>query len=325
MPKCAYACYNKNEEVRMSSSSGGIYSLLAEKILEDGGEVFAACYDRNLEVSYRKINSIDELPDSRGSKYVASHMGNVFQDVLDSLQKGIKVLFVGTPCQCEGLMSFLGKRYDNLVCVDFICHGIPGRIPWRKYLESMKNRGSELVGINMRDKTSGWSKWKFCWKMVDNFGNTTFQPQSENFFVKGFIANIYLRPSCYNCQFKGIERKTDFTLGDYWGVWNIQPEMDDNKGISLVLVHSQKGQKLFDSVSSSIVYTNAFLDKAIKYNSPILSSVKCSDNRKVFYKRINEGEDFIKIMEDLTRISFKDKLKIRIKRSIKKIFKIFNY
>lgn len=299
-PPSVYACYSRDTQERLNSSSGGIYSLLAKKVLGQNGVVFAACYDENLNVIHQKISSLEELPQSRGSKYLQSHLGDTFAQVKEVLEQGIQALFVGTPCQCEGLLSFLGKSYPNLLCVDLICHGVPSKKAWQGYLTSMKQQGKEIAAVNMRDKTTGWSKYLYDWKFTDAKGETSIQPQQENLYMGGFIQNLYLRPSCVHCRLKSISRRTDLTLGDYWGVWDLQPEMDDNQGTSVVFLHSQKGWKFFSLISDEIQFQRADLQQVIQRNPSYQQSSPPHPMREAFFQRLQAGEDFLTITKGYT-------------------------
>ncbi len=292
-----YACYSLDTQERLNSSSGGVYSLLAKKVLEQQGVVFAACYDENLNVVHEKISSLAQLPQSRGSKYLQSHLGDTFAQVKEALEQGVQTLFVGTPCQCEGLLSFLGKSYPNLLCVDLICHGVPSKKAWQGYLASMKRQGKEIATVNMRDKTTGWSRYLYDWKFTDTQGNATIQPQQENPYMEGFIQNRYLRPSCAHCRFKSISRNTDLTLGDYWGVWDLQPDMDDNQGTSVVFLHSQKGWQFFSQISHEIRFQRADLQQVIQRNPSYRQSSPPHSQRGQFFQQLQAGEDFLSILE----------------------------
>lgn len=312
----AYACYNKNDEERIYSSSGGIYYLTAKKIISENGIVYAACYD-GLDVAHRRIDKIEKILPSCGSKYQPSKLNDTFRQIKEDLKSKKKVLFVGTPCQCGGLLCYIGNN-NNLFCLDFICHGIPSKAAWRSYLKQI-NKKEKLVEINMRDKTSGWTRYSYSWKMRYLSGKEHTILSREICYMKGFISDFYLRPSCYECRFKGINRGTDITMSDYWGVWDIQPEMDDNKGTSLILIHTEKGQKLLTDIKENLVIKEAFLEKAIQYNMSIVRSANRTEKRKLFFKQLQNGEEFEKIIEDLTKDSFKTRI---IKKS-KNLFKKF--
>lgn len=317
MNTVAYACYNKNESNRIKSSSGGIYCLLAKKVINNGGCVFAAVYNEKLEVVHRKIDSKENLTASLGSKYVCSNLGDTFVQIQQLLKLNKEVMFVGTPCQCAGLLSFLKIEYEMLICIDFICHGVPSKVVWRKYLDSIQEKNSKILKINMRDKKTGWSNYTYCWNIKYSNDLEKFQPQQENPYMKGFVNDFYLRPSCYDCCFKGIERKTDFTLGDFWGVWDIYPDMDDNKGTSLVLLHTNKAKQCFEQIKHDITYKEVCIKTIIKYNKSIVESARLTPKRKIFYKHLPD-KDFSKIIESLLKRSFYEQIKSVLVRLIKK-------
>lgn len=315
----AYACYNKDNNIRSKSSSGGIYYLLAREVLCKGGVVFAACYD-GLDVVHKRIDNDNELLDSLGSKYMPSELGDTFIAVKNELTNGRIVLFAGIPCQCDGLLSYM-KRCNadctNLITVDVICHGVPSKKAWKSYCDSLSATGFNLASVNMRDKSSGWKS--YSWRLTNTEGKSNMQSHYDNPYMKGFVSDIYLRPSCGNCRFKGVERQTDITLGDYWGVNKVQPNMDDDKGTSLVFVHSEAGQELFDAVSDSVVCTCALAEEAVKYNPSVVTSSNSSDKRTAFFQRSAGGEDFCGIVEELTKKTMSVQMKRKAKSMIKKI------
>lgn len=317
-----FACYSLNEAERSNSSSGGIYPLLAKEVIQSGGIVYAACFNEKLEVIHKPIEREKDITYSQGSKYVQSSLSFTFQNIISELRKGRKVLFVGTPCQCAGLNSLiLFSKVDrsNLVLVDFVCHGVPGRKAWNAYKESYKKMGNELASVNMRDKSSGWTNGNYSWKETTTDGKTIITPRRKNAFMRGMLANLYLRPSCFECRFKGLDRCTDITLGDYWGVWKYMPEMDDNKGTSLVIVHTDQGLHLFYKVRESLKVAEADIEKATIKNSCIVESTKYNRKREEFFCRLSKGDDFISIVDILTKVSLINKLKSKVKGIIIKI------
>lgn len=317
MKTVAFACYNLCEEERTISSSGGIYPLLARSVLKNAGVVYAACYDDNLNVVHKLIEGEDGIRESQGSKYVQSSLSGTFRNIISQMKVGRKVLFVGTPCQCAGLVSLVNEikaPRSNLYVVDFVCHGVPGGVVWNAYKGSLLRRGHKLVSVNMRDKSTGWTNGNYAWKETVDNGETIVTPRRQNLFMKGMLANLYLRPSCFSCAFKGIDRCTDITLGDYWGIWDHLPEMDDNRGTSLVFVHTDQGMRLFNGIKESIKVADANIEKAIKGNSCIVEATKYNKKREEFFERINNGEDFLKIVDDLTKTSILSKTKHMLMR-----------
>lgn len=263
------------------------------------------------------MESVSDIQKGCGSKYIPSDLSETFLRVNSDLENGEIVLFVGTPCQCGALLNFVGDK-SSLYCIDFVCHGVPSPHAFDSYIQSQELIHGKILSVNMRDKTTGWSKYSYCWKIKSKTGEF-IQKQNENAFMKGFVSNLYLRPSCSSCAFKGTNRQTDITLGDYWGAWDIQPELDDNKGTSLLLIHTEKGQELFERISDNIVKAPAPIESAVTNNPSLVASSHPSSKREKFFRLITEGEDFIKIVEELTMKSVVDRAKGKIKTIIKKI------
>ena len=308
----AFACYNKNESVRAESSSGGVYTLLAEYVLSKGGAVAAAVYNDEVEVEHVIVRDSAELERTRGSKYQPSFLKNTFRELREILDRGEWALFVGTPCQCAGLLAFLKKPYEKLVVCDFICHGVPSRRAWREYLKSLEKKGFSAKSVNMRDKSRGWSAYRTT--LTDEKGRARSENHSDNPYMTGFVANLYLRPSCFECRFKGLERKTDITLGDFWGVEACQSEMFDDRGTSLVFVNTEKGEKIFSEISKDMITAAADEEKAVKYNPCAVSSVSRNTKRDAFFKSLDDGKDFVLTVKRLVKKPFVKTLKRKIKK-----------
>lgn len=315
--KIAYAGMNKDEQIRIKSSSGGIFSILAEYIIKNNGIVYGASFDENFSVKHKRILYCTDLDLLRGSKYVQSAIDDIYKQVKNDLESNKPVLFTGTPCQVEGLRSYLKKEYVNLITMDFICHGVPSPLVWKKYLEEMKKSKQENIkNIYFRNKDIGWKN--FSLKIIFDekiYSNTL----NNDLFMKGFLQDVYLRPSCYDCKFKKINRISDITVADFWGIENVLPKMDDDKGTSLIVVHSEKGKQLFDELSEKMMVNEVNLNEAIKYNSSMITSVKYNKKRKNFFMELNSREDLIDLLSRYTRISFSIKLKNKIKMEIKKL------
>mgnify|MGYP005789187539 FL=1 len=285
----AYAMKNCDESVRKSSTSGGIFFLLSEYVLGRGGIIWGAAYASGFSVRHIAVSDREGLSSLQGAKYVQSVIGTSFQEVKRELQKGRIVLFSGTPCQCAGLKSFLGKEYENLITVDMVCHGVPSPKVWQAYIDyrsQKENAGKRPVKINMRSKASGWSHYGYSTEF--DYGNSKISriQNSRDLFMKAFVGNICLRSSCSNCIAKGVDRCTDFTLGDYWGIWNQHPEFDDNKGTSVVFVHSQKGREILNQVRENIVCLEVDIKAAYRENGSVVNSSVMHIGRADFLKRV---------------------------------------
>ncbi|WP_018590329.1 Coenzyme F420 hydrogenase/dehydrogenase, beta subunit C-terminal domain [Terrisporobacter glycolicus] len=275
-----YACYNLDEQVRKLSSSGGIFTLLAKYVIERKGIVFGARFDENLKVIHDEINNENKLNVFRGSKYVQSEIGNTYFRAKLYLEKGILVLFSGTPCQIHGLKSYLEKEYENLICVDLICHGVPSPKIWTSYKDEISN-GKRCIDMKFRDKTLGLKDTKIKFYFED--GSVYEEKYNDSKYINGFIQNCFLRLSCYRCDFKGENRKSDITLGDFWGIKDILPNLDDNKGISLIISHSNKAEKILGEIKNSTYIKEVNSQKTFKENPCALRPVELDDKRSKFY------------------------------------------
>ena len=280
----AYACYNKNYEERINSSSGGIFILLAKEIIKRKGIVFGATFDKDFNVIHSSIENEKELNKFMGSKYTQSTIGKIYKQVKEYLENNRYVLFTGTPCQIEGLKSYLRKDFAKLYTQDIVCHGVPSPKVWHKYLDYLTQLEKEKIrNIQFRNKDHGWSLYRT--KVL--FDTKTYsKSHREDLFMKAFLSNICLRDSCYNCSFKKKYRISDITLADYWGVKNIHPKLYDNKGTSLVIINSDKGKELFNYIKDNLVYVETDLDSALKYNPAMIKSAIHCANEKDFIKNI---------------------------------------
>lgn len=313
----AYAAINSNEEIRLNSSSGGVFTLIANYVVENGGVVFGVGFDDNFNAVHKMAESINGIEEFRGSKYVQSTIGNTYKLAKESLDQGKMVLFTGTPCQIGGLYAYLRKDYENLITQDLICHGVPSPSVWQKYVEYRSTLAKASVRrISSRRKTYGWKRFSVSF----SFENDTeyLCPFPRDPFMRLFLDNYCLRPSCYDCSFKGKIRQSDITLADFWGVNNVLPEMDDDKGTSLIFINSEKGQKIFDAIKSNLNYKPTAIDDAVKYNSAMISSVKPAKKQKQFWVDI-KNKSFNKLEKKYCKPVKVSKLRIilsKIKRKI---------
>lgn len=284
-----YAAKAKEESVRLSSSSGGIFYLLASKVIEKGGFVFGAALDEDCSVKHICAESKEELIRLQRSKYVQSEIGEAFKAAKKLLNDGQPVLFSGTPCQIAGFKTYLGREYDNLILQDIACFGAPSPMVWSKYINYVSDKEtSNLIDVNFRDKTTGWKDYS----IQMNFGNSLvcLENHNNNLYMLDFLYKYSLRPSCYDCKFKGIQRSADITLADFWGIDKMMPEMFDDTGVSLVMIQSPNGKALFEEITESIDYQEADLKQAAKYNTAIVESVKLPVERKTFFKKLKKSD-----------------------------------
>lgn len=311
----AFACYNKNDDIRSKSSSGGVFTLISEYVINKGGVVFGAKFDEEFNVVHDYTENINGIKKFRGSKYVQSTIGNNYSKAKHFLDQGRIVLFSGTPCQIGGLKRFLRKDYNNLICIDIICHGVPSLNAWNKYKEKVSN-GKKIEGINFRDKKYGWKSYSVKFKFND--GSEYLSKGSEDSYIRGFIGDIYLRPSCHNCRFKTLNRESDITLADFWGIKNILKDMDDDKGTSLIIINSNNGKNIFQDISQFVNRKEVNIDEAIKYNLSAIKSSYCNPRRYYFFKNIDKIT-----FDKLVKKSLMDPLDIRIKIRFLKLIRKF--
>lgn len=337
MPLKVYAAKNNDERVRLQSSSGGIFTLLAEKVICEGGVVFGAMFDENWDVKHGYTETIEGLDAFRGSKYVQSRMENNYREVEFFLKEGRHVLFSGTPCQISGLKLFLRKEYENLLTVDFICHGVPSPSVWRKYLkETVKrlwNKNSvstdpiskenvHVESISFRDKSFGWKKYSFALTLSvtsrSGAKNTVslLNSKYKNPFLKGFLRNLYLRPSCHACVAKTFKSSSDITIADFWGINDHMKKLNDHKGYSLIFLHDKEIYSICDEANLDCRYVD--LDKILKTNLSITKSAHPHKNRDMFFEEFVKREQSVEcLIAKYGTISFKNKMKLYLASLLK--------
>lgn len=281
-PDKVYAL-SASDEIREKSSSGGIFTLIAEYIISSGGYVCGAAFsDDFLKVEHILINKMEDLHRLQTSKYVQSNTGNIYKKIKELLQNDFPVFFTGTPCQVEGLNRYLNKKYDNLFTADILCHGVPSSKVWAKYLEEI-SRGKRISSVNFRDKTNGWKSPLLLTIQYED-GTCLSEHSKENLYYKSFLQNINLRQSCASCEFTNLKRAADITLGDFWKIDRYNKKFNDKKGVSLVLVNSSKGQSLLQNIKSKLKACNEVPVKyAIRGNSVLVKPHKLNKNRDTFF------------------------------------------
>lgn len=299
-----YAAYRRNLKERLASASGGIFAVLAEFVLQKNGIVFGAAFNEKWELEHCAIQSLDELSKLQGSKYLQSTVGTTFSEAEEYLKSGRLVLFSGTPCQIQGLKKYLGKDYSELITVDLICHGVPSPEIWKHYLEEI-SKGRKLKRFQPRDKSKGINDAPLIFNYSN--GDTIVEKYSENQYIKGFIQNLYLRPSCYKCSFKGADRCSDFTLGDFWGIEKTRPEFYDQYGISAVMLHTETAERIFSLIENQLVTLVSEVEQVALENPCLKTSVDESIKRKAFFEMWKQ-EGVIKTIKRLLHPNFKERI-----------------
>ncbi len=311
-PLVAYAAKNQDESVRLSSSSGGVFTALAEQVIAQGGVVFGARFDESWNVVHDYVETVEGLSAFRGAKYVQSRIGLCFLQAETFLRQGRQVLFSGLPCQIAGLKKFLRKDYDNLITVDLFCHGVPSPMVWERFLEEeIATPHTQLKSISFRDKTSGWKNYSFSYLQEDADGVHLHRMLSaKNLFMRGFLTDLYLRPSCYHCPAKQCKSGSDLTIGDYWGIQQAHPELDDDKGVSAILVNTDKGAAILQAVQQVSLYESTF-EKVVKCNPALIKSAQEPTKRSLFFELLNQRK-ISEVVLQLTHLSVWTKIRRKV-------------
>lgn len=333
------AVKNRNESERMNSSSGGVFIALARAVIEENGVVFGAVFDEKWEVKHTSTDTIEGVYPMMGSKYLQSRIEHAYEEAESFLKQGRKVLFTGTPCQLTGLRKYLRKDYPNLLAVDFLCHGVPSPKVWRKYLNELTTRQgggknsvlSHPIGgkrtirsIGFRSKSSGWKKFSFALTLseasADGEQNTVLLSRihREDPYMKVFLSDIILRPSCYACKCKNGVSHSDLTIADYWGINQLMPDFDDDKGVGLVLVNTSKGEAYFETLPMEV--RESTLADARRFNGGFKEHLRVHPKRQKFFERLDKCDDLIEWMEKCVKPSLKERLyrKFNLLRSLRR-------
>lgn len=290
-PEKVYACYSKDKDVRLSSSSGAVFSSLAEYVFNRNGVVYGVAMSENCySAEFIAVTDRNGLTKLRGSKYLQAKVGDTLKKVKVELQSGKLVLFTGTGCQVNGLKKFLGKDYDNLICMDVICHGAPSPALWREYARDQEKRmGGKLKGINFRCKDDSWVDFGMKEVLADipqGEAKQLYISKDKDPYMQMFLRNYCLRPSCYECAIKK-GKMSDLTVADFWGIKEVAPEMDDGKGTSLIITRTNKGQNLFNSIEMDLRWKEVNYEDGVRHNVAEFSSVTMPQQRDSFFIDMN--------------------------------------
>lgn len=281
----AYACYNKDLKIRLQSTSGGVFTLLATYFIENrGAVVFGAAFDENFSVRHICVEDVEKLSLLRGSKYPQSRMGNIYNTVRLYLEEGRSVFFSGTPCQVAGLKSYLGVSYEKLYCLDFVCHGVASSKLWEEYVNELKQRGT-ICNIIFKSKTKGWKQWYF---RVEYPKHVRQVRGYLNKYMRSYLRYCNIRPSCYECKFKGLKREADFTISDCWGIGENNKEINDNKGLSALLIQNDRARHIFNRIKSQMEYVQYPAEKLMEGNWTMYKSVTPDPHRKQFFEYVQK-------------------------------------
>ena len=319
------AAINPDEAVRLQSSSGGVFTMLAQAVIARGGIVFGVGFNEQWEVVHKLAETEEALAEFLGSKYVQSRVGETFKQAEQCLKTGREVLFSGTPCQISGLKHFLRKDYPNLLTIDFICHGTPSPGIFRQYLEELKAKLSvgkssgqyEISQVAFRNKSKGWKKFSFLLslKRRDHVGVATYvQTLHKDPFLRGFLKNLFLRPSCHACPAKLLSSGSDITLADFWGAPRLMPQHDDDRGFSALTANTERGRQALSELSFKR-YPLTY-EQLKNTNSAFVHSTPLPPARAAFF--LQSEESVTARIDRLAPIDHWKLLKMRIKAMIGK-------
>ena len=325
LDKTCLAAVDADRDELMLSSSGGAFSVLARRTLSHGGTVYGHAFDEGLHVACVRVDDLGGLAVLRGSKYVQSDMGDAMSLVKDDLKAGREVLFSGTPCQVDGLLTYLGGPQDRLLTVDIVCHGVPSQ-PFFNDCLKWEFAGSRLDSVRFRDKREGWgcgggttttTTTPVFHRLVTR--NGPFSPE-VSFYYRRFLSGDVYRESCYRCPYAGGERPGDFTIGDFWGIDVDASGLDPRHGISVIIANTEKAEALIPYIKEEAAWAERPLEEAVQGNDQLMHPTLRPEARDVVLERwLEEG---IGVLEDeyrrSTRLSCKKWL---AKRSVKKFLK----
>ncbi len=266
LPLKTFAATHKNKEILKSSSSGGVFSALAEHFLDTDGIVCGCIFDDNLNAVHICTEKKDDLYKIRKSKYLQSNVGFIYRDIKKYLENGRKVLFTGTPCQVAALYAVLGKEYKNLLTMDLICHGVPSQFLFDKFIEYLeKQYKTKIVDLNFRSKKYGWQRFTMEFTTAD--GKTKNIGKSNEFYFPAFSSGFSMRPSCFSCKYACPERIGDFTIGDFWGYEKLDLVCDTTNGTSVFTANTQKALSFLDVLFGKLIYEEIDYKIAVNGNT----------------------------------------------------------
>ena len=318
MDKCmdVYAAYCLDEDIRLKSSSGGMITILAEHVLDRSGAVYGVTMsDDCYSAEFIRVTDRNGLEKIRGSKYIQAKVGNTFRRVKEDLESGRMVLFTGTGCQVNGLKAYLGKAYEKLYCVDIICHGAPSPELWQRYVKFREEEyASKVTYVSFRCKDDkDWNA--FNMKEIDANDKVVHISRHVDPYFSLFVSNLSLRPSCYECLAKRL-KQSDLTVADFWGIDNVAPEMNDNKGISLVIVRSEKGKELFADISERLTIKRVSYEDGVRDNKAEYQPYPKPLKRDSFFKDMNRMS-----FEELSKKYLRESSKTKVKKIVKSVIK----
>lgn len=300
----AFAGRNMDEAECAAGSSGGVFLPLAKSVIAHGGVVFGVAFNDRFTAEHQSAETVESVRKFCGSKYIQSDVNHTFPQVKEALQQGREVLFSGTACQIAGLKNYLGKEYDRLYTLDLICHGVPSPKLWEKYLQSLNRKLPKSVSF--RDKTDGWRSFRLriAWEK-----SVLSESHKENKYFSLFLTNFILRESCYSCGFKMKNIRSDLTVADFWGIGAVLPELDDNKGVSLILQNTSKGSELLERIAGEVRLVPVDTEQAVRQNKAARTAPERNPRRDKYIQAMQKDKSFSYIYNNCYHSSIPEKIK----------------
>lgn len=298
-----YAAKNKDKNIQINSSSGGIFTAFADYVLENKGYVFGGGWKDN-SVSSIEIKDKKELNYVRRSKYVQSDCSKIYIKIEEKLKQGEEILFTGTPCQVNALYRYIKPSLrEKLYLIELVCHGVPSPTVWKKYLqllsEKLNKKGKTIKSIQFKYKDEKKYYWDHPgFRVVWEDGSEYIDFSNNTWYENGYLGNLFVRSSCHNCHFKQLSTAADVTIGDFWGCKHLYPKFYDSNGVSVIAINSIKGEELFDNIKGKIYYLSISKEEAVKYNQRFVESAKPSPKSKRFWSEYLKWNDMDGISYD---------------------------
>lgn len=310
-----YAAKHKDENVRMSSTSGGAFTAISDHILNKNGVIYGVMFDKDMNVIHSKAVTQQERDNFKGSKYVQSDLSDIFAQVANDLVKQQDVLFTGTPCQCAGLLSFLKLHKINiekLVLCDIVCHGTPSPLLWREHIYNI-SKEQKIINYKFRDKNVSWRGANVT-AVYDNNVFKTNVPQIKS-YSNLYFSQVITRLCCHNCKYTNLQRCSDITIADYWGIEKTMPDFDDNKGVSLVLINNSRGEKIFNNIKLEFEYRQSNISSCLQpqLQYPTSPSPKRNKFWNDYYKK-----GYLYVVKKYTNYGLKFRAKVKLVKTLKK-------
>lgn len=330
-PRKTYAAQSNNTDLKQSAS-GGIFASIAKNVLKDGGIVYGAAMelmDNKLVVRHIAVNNEADLIKLQGSKYIQSNTEKVYQEIKEQLNNDKLILFSGTPCQVDGLNSYLGKKYNKLITIDIICHGVPNNQMFQDYIKILEEKlKDKIIDFKFRDKTKGWG---LTAKGYTAKGYTAIIPANVSSYYYMFLKSYIYRDSCYSCKYACRNRCSDITIGDYWGIERVHPEVEEDNvygldyknGISCLIVNTEQGKEVIEKYKTDLRLLVSEFDKAAKYNNQLNKPSKCDNKKCNKILDVYKEKGYKEVDNDFKTVKYLNELKnlvpVCIKNKIKNI------